>query len=144
LNGRLNPCCVAIEKPERHVRKGSHCGNKQQYSSLDEITQLLLVRATYNGCCSSPTFRSLWITHSTQHHRRGCNNIPSFLQLTAPIALSFCEGFIRHDLHTLVTAPFCCDRKSPSGMCAKLRIVAASNNRVQPTRSLCFACSRHV
>jgi len=28
--------------------------------------------------------------------------------------------------------------KSPSGMCAKLRTVAASNNRVHPTRSLCY------
>jgi len=27
-------------------------------------------------------------------------------------------------------SPLCCDRKSPSGMCAKLRTVAASNNRV--------------
>ena len=36
---------VAIGKPERHVRKASHCGTKQQ--SPDEITLLLLVRATY-------------------------------------------------------------------------------------------------
>ena len=41
----------------------------------------------------------------------------------------FCEGWTSHDLHILVTAPFCCDRKSPSGMCAKLHTVAASNNR---------------
>ena len=44
--------------------------------------------------------------------------------------------FTQHDLHILVTALFCCDRKRPSGMCAKLRTVAASNNRVHPTRSL--------
>ena len=41
-----------------------------------------------------------------------CNNIPSFLQRTAPIARSLCEGWTPHDLHILVTAPFCCDRKS--------------------------------
>ena len=35
------------EKPERHVRKASHCGSKQQQSSCVAITQLLLVRATY-------------------------------------------------------------------------------------------------
>jgi len=40
--------------------------------------------------------------------------------------------------HILVTAPFCCDRKSPSGMCAKLCTVAASNNRDHPTRSLYY------
>jgi len=31
--------------------------------------------------------------------------------------------------HILVTAPFCCDRKIPNGMCAKLSTVATSNNR---------------
>jgi len=38
---------VAIGKPERHVRKASHCGSKQQQSSPDEITLALLSRATY-------------------------------------------------------------------------------------------------
>jgi len=32
----------------------------------------------------------------------------------------------------------CCDRKSPSGIRAKLRTVAASNNRVHTTWSLCY------
>ena len=38
---------VAIGKPERQLHKASHCGSKQQYSSPDETTLLLLVRATY-------------------------------------------------------------------------------------------------
>ena len=38
---------VAIGKPERHVRKASHCGSKQQQRSCDAITLLLLVRTTY-------------------------------------------------------------------------------------------------
>ena len=38
---------VAIGNPERHERKASHCGSKQQYSSHAMITLLLLVRATY-------------------------------------------------------------------------------------------------
>jgi len=38
---------VTIGNPERHVRKASHCGSKQQQTSPDEITLLLLVRATY-------------------------------------------------------------------------------------------------
>ena len=71
-------------------------------------------RHMYVWCCSSRTSRSWWITQSTQHHRRGCNNIHSFLQRTAPIARSLCEGWTPHDLHILVTAPFCCDRKSRS------------------------------
>jgi len=89
-------------------------------------------------CCSSRTSRSWWITHSTQRHRKGCNNIPSFSQRTAPIARSLCEGWTRHDLHILVTAPFCCDRKSSSGMWAKLRTVAASNSRYHTPRSLYY------
>jgi len=40
----------------------------------------LLAPRTY--FCSSRTSRSWWITHLTQHHRRGCNTAPffSFLQ----------------------------------------------------------------
>jgi len=38
---------VAIGNPEQHVRKASHCGSKQQWRSPDEVTLLLLVRATY-------------------------------------------------------------------------------------------------
>jgi len=67
----------------------------------------LLVRATYIYFCSSRTSRSWWIIQSTQHRQRGCNNIPSFLQWTTPIAHSLCEGWTPHDLHILVTAPFC-------------------------------------
>jgi len=63
--------------------------------------------ALHIWCYSSRTSRSWWITQSTQHHRRGCNNIPSFLQRTTPIARSLCEGWTPHDLHILVTAPFC-------------------------------------
>jgi len=63
---------------------------------------------------SSCTSRSWWIAYSTQRQPRGCNNIPSFSQRTAPIARSLCEGWTRHDLHILVTALFCCDRKVQS------------------------------
>ena len=38
---------VAIGNPERHMRKASHCGSKQQQNSHAMITLLLLVRATY-------------------------------------------------------------------------------------------------
>jgi len=63
------------------------------------------------GCCSLHTFRSWWTMHPVQRQPRVCNNIPSFLQWTAPIARSFCEGFTQHDLHILVTAPFCCEAR---------------------------------
>jgi len=38
---------VAIGNPERHMRKASHCGSKEQWSSHAMITLLLLVCATY-------------------------------------------------------------------------------------------------
>ena len=47
-----------------------------------------------------------------QRQRSGCDNIPSLLQRTAPIARSLSEDWTRHDLHILVTTPFCCDWKS--------------------------------
>jgi len=34
---------------------------------------------------------------------------------------------------------YCCDRKSPSGICAKLHMVAANNNRVHMTWSLYYS-----
>ena len=89
------------------------------------------------GCCSSCIFRSWWTTHSVQRQKRGCNNNPSFLQWIAPIVLSFCESFTQQDLHILVTAPFCYNRKeNPRGMCTKHRTMAASNIRVHLMRSL--------
>ena len=63
------------------------------------------------GYYSSHTSHSWWITHSMQHQPRGCNNIPFFLQQTAPITCSFCEVSTWHELHILVKAPFCCDQK---------------------------------
>jgi len=38
---------VAIGNPERHERKASHCGSKQQKRSHAIITLLLLVHTTY-------------------------------------------------------------------------------------------------
>jgi len=64
------------------------------------------------GCCSLCTSCSWWIADSTQCQRRGCNNISSFSQRTALIARYFCEKCTLHDLHILVTAPFCYDQKA--------------------------------
>ena len=73
-----------------------------------------------------------------QHHRRGCNNIPSFLQRTAPIARSLCEGLNLarppHPGHSTILLR----SEIPSGMSAKLRTVAASNNSVHMPLSLYY------
>jgi len=66
----------------------------------------------YMWCYSLCTSRLWWIAHSMQCQPRGCENIPSFLQRTAPIACAFCESCTWHGLHILVTAPFYCDQKA--------------------------------
>jgi len=67
-------------------------------------------------CCSSRTSRSWWIRQSTQHHRRVCNNNISFV-------LHYSRGYSGRVITPLLRSEI------PSGICAKLRTVAASNNR---------------
>ena len=93
-------------------------------------------------CYSSRTFRSWWITQSTQHHRRSCNNIPSFLQRTTPTACSSCEGWTPHDFHILVTAPFCCDRKSLAGCAQSFAPWQQAAIEIMLAISLTIVCSR--
>ena len=48
LHGRTHwEDTVAIGDTKRHMRKASHCGNKERWSSHANITLLLLVSATY-------------------------------------------------------------------------------------------------
>ena len=73
-----------------------------------------------------------------QRQWSGCNNISSFFQQTAPIVHSLCECWTKHDLHILGRRTILMWSESPSGMCAKLHTVAASNNRDHMLRSLCY------
>jgi len=77
------------------------------------------------------------------NHRRGCN-IPSFLQWTAPIARSLCEGWTAHDLHILVTAPFCCDRKSWAAYTLSFTLWQQATKEIVLAISLTIACSRYM
>ena len=107
-------------------------------NNRDHAPQLLyycLFSPRIHACCSSRTSHSWWIAHSMQHQRRGCNNIHLlFTMRTTPIAHSFCAGFTQDNLHILVTAPFCCDRKSRSGIWAKLRTVAGKQQHSSPNK----------
>jgi len=47
LNTKISGDIVAVGKPERQVRKASHCGSKQKHKTPDEITLLSLVRTTH-------------------------------------------------------------------------------------------------
>ena len=95
---------------------------------------------TYIYFCSSRTSRSWWITQSTQCYRRGCNNIPSFLQWTTPIARSFVWRLNSARSSHLGHSTILLRSEIPSGICAKLRTVAASNNRDHSI----IACLRHA
>jgi len=74
---------------------------------------------------------------SAQRQRSGCNNIPPFcnephrshvLCLKAEPGMTFTSWLQHHLLRSEI----------PSGMCAKLRTVVASNSRVHPTRPLYY------
>ena len=77
----------------------SYCCNRKAQAA-SSINRDHMLRSLYYclfapliyECCSSCTFCSWWTTHSVQRQRRGCNNIPSFLQQTALITCSLCEG----------------------------------------------------
>jgi len=88
--------------------------------------------------------RSWWMTQSRQHYRRGCNNIPSFLQQTTPIVHSLCEGWTRHDLHILVTAPFYCDRKFRTTCAQSFAPWQQATIEIMLAISLTIACSHYI
>ena len=92
------------------------------------ITLLLLGRATYMCGVVLHAHPVRGESHLKQHHRRGCNNIPSFLQQTNRTFFVWRLTLARpsHPSHSTILLR----SEIPSGMCAKLRTVAASNNRV--------------
>ena len=103
------------------------CNQKARTASAQSLTlwQQAMIEITWRDhfcyylftshifvCCSLRTSHLWWIALSTQHQLRGCNNAPSFLQWTAPIAHSFCGCCTWHHFHILVKAPLCCDWKA--------------------------------
>jgi len=59
----------------------------------------------YVWCCSSRTSRSWWITQSTQHHRRGCNNSLSAPYNFRRLSCSLC--LLTADERRPITTQFC-------------------------------------
>ena len=90
------------------------------------------------GCYSSRTSHSWGIAHSMQRQPRGGNNIPSFLQLNRTDHTFFLWRLhlarSSHPGHSTILLR----SESPSGKCAKLHTVAASNNKDHLTRSLYY------
>jgi len=88
--------CVAIKNLERQVRKASAVAASTTRDHPTRSLYYCLFTSHIFVSCSLCTSRSWWITLSMQRQLRGCNNIPPFLQWTAPIAHSFCEGCTCH------------------------------------------------
>jgi len=84
------------------------------------------------------------VNHTFNAQRSGRNNISSFLQRTAPIARFFCEGWIRHDLHILVTAPFCCDRKARAACAQSFAPWQKATIEIMRRNHSIIGCSRYI
>jgi len=130
---------VAIGKPERHVLEDLQCGSMQQQSSHATITVLLLVRSTYMGV----VLRSHPV-RGEPHIQRNANR-----EVATTSPLFYKEPHRSHALFSKAvpgktftipgkTCTILLRSETPSGMCAKLCTVAASNNKVHPTRSLYY------
>jgi len=114
-------------------------------NNRDHVSQsllLLLARSTHTYFCSSRTSRSWWITQSTQHHRRGCNNIPSFFATNCTDHAFFVWRLNSARPSHPGNSTILMRLEIWSGMCAKLRTVTASNNRDYASQSLLLLLAR--
>jgi len=123
--------CVAIENMSHKCAKLHTVAEGNSIDHPKRSLYYCLFASHIFVCCSLRTPCLWWITVSMQRRLRGCHKIPSFLQWTAPVARSFCEGCTWHHLHSLVkavsTTLLWLERLSSK--CAKLLTMAASNNR---------------
>ena len=117
--------------------------SNNRYHMLRSLCYCLFAPHLY-GCCSSRTFCLWWTADSAQQQWRGCNNIPSFLQRTAPIACSFCEVCTWHDLHILVTAPFCCHWKSWAASAQSFTLWQQATIEITCRDHFIVTCSHHI
>ena len=118
---------VAIGNPERHVRKASHRGSKQQWRSCSQSLLLWLARATH--------MMVLFFTHITFVVNHTINATPSERLQQHPLLFTTNHtdrtffvwrlNSVRpsHPSHSTILLR----SEIPSGICAKLRTVAASN-----------------
>jgi len=83
-------------------------------------------------------------TLSMQRQLRSCNNIPSFLQWTTPVARSFCKGCTWHHLHIQVKAPLCCDWKGRAASVQRFTLSHQAEIKIPLRAHLIPACSRHM
>jgi len=89
------------------------------------------------------------------HPIRGESHIPGnangevattsfFLQWMAPTTHSFCEVCTWHDLHILVTVPFCCDRKARAASVQSFTLWQQATTEITCHDHSIIACSCHM
>jgi len=128
-----------IGNPERHARKASHRGSKQQWRSCSQSLLLLLARATH--------IMVLFCTHIPFVVNHTINATPP--EMLQQHSLLFTTNYTdrtffvwklnsvrpSHPGHSTILLR----SEIPSSMRAKLRTVAASNNR-DHARNLSYCC----
>ena len=72
------------------------------------------------------------------------NNVPYFLQWTAPIAHSFCEGCTWHHIYILVKAPLCCDWKAQAASMQSFTLWQQATLNIPRRAHSIPACLRHI
>ena len=142
-NHLLNWCCCD---------RKSRAAYAQSFAPWQQATIEITRRDHSIIACSRHTHIFLFFAHIpvVVNHTinatppEGCNNIPSFLKRTTPIARSLCEGWTPHDLHILVTAPLCCDRKSRAAYAQSFTLWQQATIEFTCHDHSIIACSRHM
>jgi len=129
-------CCCC--EHERHVRKASHCGSKQQWCSCAGIALSI--------ACSRHAYALLFFAHIPFVVDHTINATPPERLQQHPLLFTTNHTDRTFFVWRLKSArpphpgysTIFLRTESPSGMCAKLHTVAASNNRSHSPRSLYF------
>ena len=106
------------------------------------ITLLLLVRATH-------MYVVVLHAHPVRGESHNQRNTTREVATTSPRFYnephrSLCEGWTPHDLHILVTAPFCCDRKSRAACAQSFAPWQQATIEITRRDHSIIVCSGHI
>jgi len=127
--GILKKHCALIRKLEWQVHKDSHCGSKQQCNH------------SITACLCHIHMGAILHTHRTRGELHIQCNGNEEVATTFP---SFYEGCTWHDLHILVTAPFCCDWKARAASVQIFTLWQQATIEIMCHNHTIIACSCHI
>ena len=139
--------CVVIRKLERQITRCTKLHTVAATNNRDHPTRSLyycFFTSHICLCCSLRTSHLWWIALSMQHLLRGCNNVPSFLQWTAPVAHCFYEGCTWHHLHILVKPPLFYDWKAQAASMQSFTFWQQATIEIPRRVHSVSACLRHT